>query len=89
MGTHKVKIPLTNEEYKFLDDLQKQYAQLLDGMTVDERRAWFEKFICKRPLNFKKKIGNTIYSVTTHFNESAKESIEQKMIRIMENDEIN
>ena len=89
MGKHKVKIPITKEEYELLEKMKSRYNKLLSSMTVEERKEWFEKFLCPDSINFKRKIGNTTYLVTTHFKADTAESIEEKVIRLFEQEREN
>ena len=38
------------------------------------------------PFRFSKKIGSTIYTVTAHFSQTSKETVEDKMLRVIENE---
>jgi hypothetical protein len=40
----------------------------------------------ERPATMRRRIGNTIYHVNVHFNPKAKETAEQKMVRLIRND---
>jgi len=37
-----------------------------------------------KPLTLRKRIGSTVYTVTVHFNEKSKESLEDKILRLIE-----
>jgi hypothetical protein len=37
-------------------------------------------------FKFTKKIGSTVYNVTTHFSQTSKETVEDKMLRLIENE---
>ncbi|MCL1867032.1 MAG: transposon-encoded TnpW family protein [Oscillospiraceae bacterium] len=43
------------------------------------------KSVKSEPLKFSKKIGSTVYNVTAHFSQTSKETVEDKMLRIIEN----
>ena len=38
------------------------------------------------PPTFTKRIGSTVYAVSVHFNQSSKETIEDKILRLMESE---
>jgi hypothetical protein len=38
------------------------------------------------PITMKKRIGSTIYEVNAYFNPEAKETVEEKLLRIIKND---
>ena len=50
----------------------------LSVMTREERLAWFRKSQYPHPVNFQKEIDGTVYTVNTHFNAAASESIREK-----------
>ena len=43
----------------------------------------------KKPYNFQKRIGNSLYSVEVHFDPTSKESYEDKILRLVKNDLTN
>ena len=55
----------------------------LSVMTREERLAWFRKSQYPHPVNFQKEIDGTVYTVNTHFNAAASESIREKDERIL------
>ena len=52
-------------------------------MTKEERLAWFEQSIYPEPLKFTNEIDGTVYIVRAFFDETASESFEEKLRRIM------
>jgi hypothetical protein len=42
-----------------------------------------------QPGRFTKRIGSTLYEVNVHFNEAAKETIEDKIFRLVSNEHLN
>jgi hypothetical protein len=38
------------------------------------------------PVNMRKRIGSTVYEVRLHFNQDAKETMEDKLLRLVRND---
>lgn len=38
---------------------------------------------------FYKKIGSTVYEVSVHFSQTSRESMEDKILRLIQNDDIN
>ena len=55
----------------------------LSAMTREERLAWFRRSQYPHPVNFQKEIDGTVYTVHTHFNAAASESIREKAERIL------
>lgn len=55
----------------------------LSAMTREERLAWFLRSQYPHPVNFQKEIDGTVYTVNTHFNTAASESIREKAERIL------
>ena len=39
-----------------------------------------------KPPTFQKRIGSTVYRVRVHFSETSKETIEDKLLRLMESE---
>ena len=44
------------------------------------------KFTTTEPITMRKRIGSTIYEVRSYFNPQAKETVEEKLLRIIRND---
>lgn len=60
-------------------------TKILLSMTKEERIDWFRKSQYPYPINFDIKIGNTVYSVSSHFSRIANESLQEKVQRIILN----
>ena len=58
---------------------------MLLAMTKEERIAWFRKSRYPYPLDFDMEISGTVYSVSSHFNQAASESLQEKTQRIILN----
>ena len=84
MGKHKIKIPLTKEEYEDYLKVKNEFSNMLDGMTEEERKCWFTKLLFRKPINFEKEIDGTVYCVNTHFNCQAKTSVSDRIYRLIE-----
>lgn len=69
----------TDEVFAIIDDIT---AKLMT-MSRGERIAWFRKTQYPHPVNFETEIDGTVYSVTTHFNKDAKETLIEKTERII------
>ena len=83
MGKHKVKITLTENEYKKLSEIMDDTYEKLSKMTPQERKDWYmDRY--NPSLNFKKKIDGTVYLVRTYFNPNASEAIFDKVSRLIE-----
>ena len=83
MKKHKVKIPLTDEQYELYCKVRDEYTELLDGMTTEERKQFFNKLLFRKPIDFEKEIDGTVYCVTTHFNSQAKTSVFDRIERLI------
>lgn len=68
-----------DEIYAIIDDIT---AQLMK-MSKEQRIAWFRKTQHPHPINFDTEIDGTVYSVSAHFNDAAKESLLEKAERII------
>ncbi len=78
------------DEYGNAVDNGKEIHELIDGitdmlaaMTKAERLNWFRKSQYPYPINFETEIDGTVYSVNTHFDSMASESLEEKAERII------
>lgn len=69
----------TDEIFTVIDDIT---ARLMT-MSKEERIAWFRRTQYPYPVNFDTEIDGTVYSVTTHFNRQAKETLLEKTERII------
>lgn len=69
----------TDEIFAIIDDIT---AKLMT-MSREERVAWFRRTQYPHPVNFETEIDGTVYSVTTHFNKDAKETLVEKTERII------
>ena len=82
-----IKLYLTKSEYYYVNELMRNQIEKLKKMSPAERVNWYNSSLLKKPINFKKEIDNTIYTVNTHFNGNSTESIEEKAVRILEHTE--
>ena len=78
------------DEYGNTVDDDTEIHELIDGitnmlaaMTKTERMNWFRKSQYPYPINFETEIDGTVYSVKTHFDSMASESLEEKAERII------
>ena len=78
------------DEYGNAVDGGAEIHELIDGitdmlaaMTKTERMNWFRKSQYPYPINFETEIDGTVYSVKTHFDSTASESLEEKAERII------
>ena len=71
------------DEYGNAVDGGTEIHKLIDGMTKEERLKWFRKSQYPYPINFETEIDGTVYSVKTHFDSTASESLEEKAERII------
>lgn len=82
-----IKLYLTKSEYDYVNELMKNQIEKLKKMSPNERINWYNSSLFNKPINFIKGIDNTIYTVNTHFNDTSTESIEEKIVRILEQTE--
>ncbi|MGI5849147.1 MAG: transposon-encoded TnpW family protein [Christensenellales bacterium] len=71
-----------DEIYGLLDDI----TGLLGAMDSGKRIAWFDKIRYPYPLSFGKEINGTVYAVNTHFDAGARETIREKVDRLLKQD---
>ena len=76
------RLELTNEEYKILEDLQKELYDKFSKMTKDELKRYFENMLMEQNLNFEKEINGTVYKVNTYFSKDSEYTILQELFRI-------
>ena len=74
-------IELTKSEYDLLNKIRTETYAKLSAMTKEQRLEWFAHY--PHPINFQKEINGTVYTVNTHFNDSANETIIEKAERII------
>ncbi len=79
-----VKLKLVKSEYDYVDNLLHSQIEKLKSMSSAERVEWYNTSLFNKPINFTKQIDNTVYTVNTHFNETANESINERIVRILE-----
>lgn len=76
-----VTVEFTKEEYDLLNQIKTETYAKLSAMTREQRLEWFAHY--PNPINFEKEINGTVYTVNTHFNKSANETIIEKAERII------
>lgn len=69
----------SDELYAVIDDIT---ARLMK-MSREQRIEWFRKTQHPHPINFDTEIDGTVYSVSTHFDNAANESLLEKTERII------
>lgn len=74
-------IELTKSEYDLLNKIKTETYAKLSAMTKEQRLDWFARY--PHPIDFQKEINGTVYTVNTHFNNSANETIIEKVERII------
>lgn len=74
-------IELTQSEFELLNQIKFETYAKLSAMTREQRLEWFAHY--PHPINFQKEINGTVYTVNTHFNNSANETIIEKAERII------
>lgn len=77
---------LTDNEHKLITEMLNSIEQtqnILSSMTKSERIAWFRSKQFPRKIDFEKEISGTVYTVRTHFNSDASETLREKTERIL------
>ena len=74
---------MTKKQYDFINQGLEKYYNQLANMSPEERKYFLKNSLFNQPIDFEKEIDGTVYSVKTFFNPDAKDSIQEKMIRIL------
>ncbi len=77
---------LTDNEYNLITEMLnsiEQIENILSSMTKSERIAWFRSKQIPRKIDFEKEICGTVYTVCSHFNADATETMREKTERIL------
>ena len=77
---------LTDKEHNLISELLNNISQIkniFSTMTKSERIAWFQSKQFPRKIDFEKEISGTVYTVRTHFNSDASETLREKTERIL------
>lgn len=61
----------------------EKITDMLAAMTKVERINWFRRTQYPYPINFETEIDGTVYSVNTHFDSKAGESLKEKAERMI------
>ena len=81
-----IKLELTEQEAEIYDEVMEKVdetAVYLAGLSHEERLDWLKEHQYSHPISFEREIGGTIYTVNAHFSESATETTEGKVNRIL------
>ena len=81
-----IVLELTEREQKIFDEVMERVdetAAFLAGISHAERLNWLKEHQYSHPISFEREIGGTIYTVNAHFSESATETTEGKVNRIL------
>ena len=81
-----IVLELTEREQEIYNEVMKQIdktAAYLVSLSHEERLAWLKEHQYSHPISFEREIGGTIYTVNAHFSESATETTEGKVNRIL------
>lgn len=79
-------INLTDNEHNLITEMLNNFSQIkniLSSMTKSERIAWFRSNQFPRKIDFEKEISRTVYTVRSHFNADATETLREKTERIL------
>ena len=77
------RIELTNEEYKFLENLTNELKHKLSKMNKEELIEYFKSLCPEENLNFEKQINDKTYKVNTYFNKDSEYTILQIIFEIL------
>ena len=83
---NNIVLDLTEREQEIFDEVMKRIdetAAFLAGLSHMERLIWLKEHQYSHPISFEREIGGTIYAVNVHFSESATETTEGKVNRIL------
>ncbi len=81
-----IVLDLTEREQEIFDEAMERVdetAAFLAGISHAERLNWLKEHQYSHPISFEREIGGTIYTVNAHFSESATETTEGKVNRIL------
>ena len=79
-------IELTERQAEILDEVMEkadETASFLAGLPHADRLDWLKKHQYSYPISFEREIGGTLYTVNAHFSDSATETAEKKVERIL------
>ena len=79
-------INLTDNEHNLITEMLNSIEQIentLSSMTRSERIAWFRSKRFPHKIDFEKEISGTVYTVRSHFNSDASETLREKTERIL------
>ena len=81
-----IVLELAKHEQEIFDKVIEKVnetAAFLAGLPHVERLNWLKEHQYSHPISFEREIGGTIYTVNAHFSESATETTEEKVNRIL------
>ena len=81
-----IVLELTEREQEIFDEAMERVdetAAFLAGISHAERLNWLKEHQYSHPISFEREIGGTIYTVNAHFSDSATETTEGKVNRIL------
>ena len=76
----------TDNEHNLITDMLNNISQIkniLSTMTKSERIVWFRSKQFPHKIDFEKEISGTVYTVRSHFNSDATETLREKTERIL------
>lgn len=78
-----IKLELVKADYDYVNNLLSTQIEKLKTMTSERRIEWYNNSLFNKSINFTKQIDNTVYTVNTYFSETANESVNEKIVRIL------
>lgn len=85
-------INLTDKEHNLITKMLNNISQIenmLSSMTKSERIARFRSKQFPHKIDFEKEISGTVYTVRSHFNSDASETLREKTERILKQKQYN
>jgi len=79
-------IELNEREWEILTKVQRDIDAMmvhLASLSKEQRFQWYKDHQYCQPISFEKEIGGTVYAVTAHFDDKARETTENRVDRIL------
>ena len=82
-----IVLELTEKEREIVDEVLERLdntAEYLAGLSHEERLNWLRAHQFYHPISFEREIDGTVYSVNAHFSDKNTETVEGKVMRILD-----
>ena len=81
------QISVCRKKLKLNTGVEERSAKIQDTMymvyTNEERLDWLREYQYSLPISFEREVGGTVYAVNAHFSSDTAETVEKKVIRIL------